>query len=649
MSTNRLKSTVLTLQAVILILLSAVCAGQEKLKKKKVFAQAESHYLFNEFELATPLYQRLQSDMNRNVNYKLGVCYLNTPGEKIKSIPYLENAVMNASYKAREYQFREKRAPIDAWFHLARAYLTNNEYDKGLKMFQKFSGIATETTPQGGIKNIEFVNQQIKACMNAMNFVQYPVAFNQRLLGPDFQTEAINENPAVSYDGNTIVFTRKKGLTSSIWFARKQKGIWQKPVDITGDLNAGEDCSSCSLNRDGTELFLYKTDTYDGALYTARFTNGRWTPIKKLNNNINSRFYESHACVSPSGDYLYFTSNREGGYGELDIYMSKRDQFGEWGPATNLGPVINTPFNEDTPFMTLNDSTLYFSSEGHVTMGGFDHFKSAKTVHGWQQPVNLGYPINTTDDDRFYQPANNGENAFYTLTTGTRKRDIYYLGFGNHSFDLKGKITLSDTTLIFDDHFMIYITEKATGDTIDMISPEAYSGNYGFRIKAGDFKLIYTGTGYFTRYVETTIPPDYPQFEALIDVTLIRDPMQRRPASEVEYEKINLKNIPEVKEVDPSMLVKNLSMADLADNVEEEILHYTLQVIALHNPVDVRYFKYLNEIKVHYNDADKFYRYTTGEFHTKEEANKLKLDLISKGYPTDLWVKKVYRKSSLNK
>jgi hypothetical protein len=144
-------------------------------------------------------------------------------------------------------------------------------------------------------------------------------------------------------------------------------------------------------------------------------------------------------------------------------------------------------------------------------------------------------------------------------------------------------------------------------------------------------------------------PPTILNLRLFIDVTLVRDPMQKRPGRQVEYEKINLKNIPAVKEVDPSMLVKNLSMADLADNVEEEILHYTVQVIALHNPVDVRYFKYLNEIKVHYNDADKFYRYTTGEFHTKEEANKLKLDLISKGYPTDLWVKKVYRRSSLNK
>ena len=117
--------------------------------------------------------------------------------------------------------------------------------------------------------------------------------------------------------------------------------------------------------------------------------NGAWTPIKKLNKNINTKFYESHASISSDGKKLYFTSNREGGQGNLDIYVSEKDESGDWGPAVNLGAAINTPFNEDTPFITENDSMLYFSSEGHSSMGGFDNFKSQKSGN---QMENTGKP-----------------------------------------------------------------------------------------------------------------------------------------------------------------------------------------------------------------------------------------------------------------
>ena len=197
-------------------------------------------------------------------------------------------------------------------------------------------------------------------------------------------------------------------------------------------------------------FLIYKIDNYDGAIYSSGFVNGKWTPIKKLNKNINTKFYESHAAVSYDGKKLYFTSNREGGQGNLDIYVSEKDGTGDWGPAKNLGNVINTPFNEDTPFITQNDSVLYFCSEGHNSMGGFDMYKSRKTEASWNIPSNLGYPVNSADDDKFLQPVNNGRNAFYSITTGYKKKDIFYLDFSSLNADLKfkisGKFLLNDTT-----------------------------------------------------------------------------------------------------------------------------------------------------------------------------------------------------------
>lgn len=634
------------LQILILLVLPVTSFGQSASEMKEIFAQAESYFLYGEFELANQLYILLDSTNNRNIQYKIGVCYLNIPGEKEKAVPYLEKAVLNASYDSKDSRFKEKRAPLDAYFSLAKAYMINNELEKGLNTFQTFNRLAAETKSKGGMQNLDFLDQQIKACNNAITFREKPVVFSKRSLGESFSQGSINENPAVSYDGNTIVYTEKRGIVNVIYFSKKIRGVWQAPVEITSDLNAGEDCSSCSLNKDGTELYLYKTDDFDGAIYYSQFLNDKWSPIKKLNKNINTKFYESHATISADGKRLYFTSNRTGGSGELDIYVSERDPTGEWGPAKNLGPVINTPFNEDTPFLTSNDSLLYFSSEGHSSMGGFDIYISHKTDSAWSVPSNAGYPINSTDDDKFLQPANNGTNAFYSITTDYKQKDIFYLNFGDISFDLKGVMSLSDTTLIFDENFMISVTDKESGDTIGRMRPEPYSGSYNLRVKPGDYNVNFSGTGYYSKAVSQNIPADFPLAEVFVDATLDRDPSVSRPKPRIIYEKINLTDIPTINAVDTSMLVRNMNVTDPGENVEEEILYYTVQVIALYNPCDVSYFKHIDDIKIIYNESDRFYRYTTGEFPTREDAYKRRLDLISKGYPNDIFVKKVSKRTN---
>lgn len=631
------------LQVIILVILPSATSAQSAAEMKEIFAQAESYYLYGEYELANQLYILLDSTNNRNIQYKIGVCYLNIPGEKEKSVPYLEKAVLNASYEAKENRYSEKRAPLDAYFYLGKAYMINNDLDKGLSTLQTFNKLASGTKSKGGMENMDFLTQQIQAVNNAISFRERPVMFSTRELGAQFSQGALNENPAVSYDGNTIVYTERRGILNVIYFSKKIRGIWQSPVEITADLNAGEDCSSCSLNKDGTELYLYKTDDFDGAIYVSKFTNDKWTPITKLNKNINTKFYESHATISADGKKLYFTSNREGGLGGLDIYVSERLGDGEWGEAKNLGPIVNTPFNEDTPFVTQNDSLIYFSSEGHNSMGGYDIYRSEKMNSEWSVPSNLGYPINSTDDDRFLQPSNNGLNAFYSITTNYKQKDIFYLNFGDISFDIRGVMSLSDTTLIFDENYGIYISEKNTGDTLGKIVPEPYNGSYSYRVKPGNYAITFKGAGYFPHSVDTLISADFPLAEVFIDATLNRDPSASRPTPKIVYEKIDLSVIPTVENVDTAILIKNTNVADVSENEDDEILYYTVQVIALYNPVDVNYFKYIDDIKIHFTESDKFYRYTTGEFPTRDDAHKWRLDLISRGYPEEIFIKVVTR------
>jgi hypothetical protein len=518
-----------------------------------------------------------------------------------------------------------------------------------------FNKLASETKTKGGMTNLEYIDQQIQACKNAIQYKENPVAFTKKTLGSDFSQGSINDNPAVSFDGNTIVYTERRGIVNVIFFSKKERGKWQPPIEITAEINAGEDCSSCSLNSDGTELFLYKTDNYDGAIYSSDYINGAWTPIKKLNKNINTKFYESHAAISYDGKKLYFTSNRDGGQGNLDIYVSEKDGAGDWGPAVNLGASVNTPFNEDTPFITQNDSVLYFCSEGHSSMGGFDNFKSQKIGTVWKTPSDLGFPINSTDDDKFYQPINDGLNAFYTMTTDYKKRDIFYLGIGstdvNQVFEIKGKFSLNDTTLAFDKNYSIHLINRTSGDTLDVGFPNKYTGLYIFSVIPGEFKLVYTGVGYLSQTIDTTILKDNPTLVLNIDVALNRDMTLKKaepPVVVVEptpvvYDKINLSDIPTISNLDTSTLIRNMNVNDVSDNnvKDSDVLYYTVQVIALRNPIDLSYFKYITDMKVMFNDVDKFYRYTTGRFSTREEADSLRLELIRKGYPEEIFIKKV--------
>ncbi len=639
----RAKILTLFLQLISLVVLTFSAAAQSNAGMRKIFTEAESYNLFDESELANPLYLLLEKPDNYNILYKIGACYLNTPGEKEKAIPYLEEAVKHSSYEAKITSFREKRAPLDSYFFLGKAYMINNELDKAQSTFELFKKLAQGKEEKGGMKNLPFIDKQIEACKVARTFEEAPSRISKKIVSSGFSQGSFNENPAVSFDGNTIVYTERRGIVNAIMYSRKIRGKWQPPVEITSQLKAGEDCSSCSLNSDGTLLLLYKTDNFDGNIYYAENINGTWTPIKKLNRNINTKFYESHAAISPDGRKLYFTSNREGGIGGLDIYVSQKDTLNDWGPAKNLGNKINTVFNEDTPFITLNDSLLYFSSEGHSGMGGYDIFRSRSEGSAWEDPENLGFPVNSTDDDRFFQPFNNDENGFYSMNTAYKKKEIFYITLSkpeiNRVFEMTGNYSLKDTVVTYDETSLIFLIDKNSNDTLDTGYPDTQTGKYTFLVAPGDFRIVFTFPGYYEQSIDTAIVQSNPS--RIIDLPdIILD-----KTKSVVYGKLDLSNIPVVSKIDSSILFKNLKVQDVTENdmLDTTILYYTVQVMALYNPVDISYFKYVSDIKVLYNNADLFYRYITGYFDKKDDAYAHLNELIKKGYPDDLFVKKVSR------
>lgn len=387
----------------------ALC--QSKSDIDETYRDANSYFYFEDYEEALALYQKIYKSQpnNSNLNYRIGFCYLNIPGSKHKAIEYLEKATKNTTTRFNEESITEQRAPIDVYFYLGNAYLSSNRINDALKAYDTFYSL----TRGKGNWDFDYFNHQVEVAKNTIKIQRNPVDFIMANLGEKINDRFPNFNAVISGNEKVLAFTTKLKFYNAINISRKnEKNEWEKPVNITLELQTDINCTTLCLSYDGNELYLFRDDNQDGNIYVTRYDGMKWLPVKKLNPNINTEAYETHAALSPDGKQLYFASNRAGGFGGLDIWVSTRTSGDNWGPARNLGPTINTPFNENTPFNSSDGTTLYFSSEGHNNMGGYDIFVSQLSGKGeWSQPVNLGYPLNTTDDDLFFHPINDGSTA----------------------------------------------------------------------------------------------------------------------------------------------------------------------------------------------------------------------------------------------
>jgi hypothetical protein len=405
-----------------------VVGQQSRQQMEDLYKDANAYFYFEDYEEALALYLRVYDYYtdNFNIDYRIGFCYLNIPGRKHQAMPYLERASKNISKRYSEQSIRETRAPVEALFYLGNAYFVNNQLEKAQQAYSEF----LDRIRNERLYDIEYLNHQVNSIKRSQVIRSYPVNFLRNNLGPNINNHFPNYNPVVSGDGQTLAFTTKQRFYQAIYVARKEGDKWGTPQNITLDLVVDGNCTTLSLSYKGDELYLFKDVDHVGNIYVSNYKDGKWSPMSKLNDNINTLHYETHACVSSDGTKLFFTSNRAGGYGDLDIYVSERVHGGDWGPSKNLGPNINTRFNENTPFVTTDGNTLYFSSEGHNTMGGYDIFFSQNQNDGtWSKPVNLGYPINSTDDDLFFHPLGDGSKGLMALFSDDAfgETDIYQL------------------------------------------------------------------------------------------------------------------------------------------------------------------------------------------------------------------------------
>jgi len=413
---------------------------------RELFMEAGYHVEFKSYNLALPVYlemEKMESD-NANIQYRIGFCYVNSANEKAKAIPYLVKAVKSASKNYDDLAHTEKNAPIKAYFELAKAYHLNNQIDTAIGTYKAYSALLHKKHYMQ-----EDVTRRVEMCNYAKEKIANPINVKITNLGEPINTVHSDFCPIITADESMMIFTSRREIEGAgeinveldgtffedIYVSYNDSGTWSAPEPIGSSINQiGEHDAAIGLSADGQRLFVYR-DEEGGNIHQSYLMGDIWTVPEPTTSNINSPFWETHASISSDGQTLYFVSDRQAKkdptaqYGARDIYKCTMLPNGEWSEAVNLGPGVNTKYDEDAPFIHPNGTRLYFSSMGHKSMGGFDIFFSELQEDGtWSEATNIGYPINTTNDDIFYVETPNGKKAYYSsvnVELGYGEKDIY--------------------------------------------------------------------------------------------------------------------------------------------------------------------------------------------------------------------------------
>lgn len=488
-----------------------------KFSYKAMFDRAELYLVDENYEKALPLYDSLVAFnyKNANWNFKLGLCYLYSASDYSKAVVYFENAVASFEPNTKDNSFKEEKAPVMSHLYLGDAYHRNFRFDDAIESYRKFLSFIS---PKNKFY-ISYVDYKIQTCKHAKELTANPVNMFIKNLGADINSPYADYSPVLSADEAVLLFTSRRpenigGLKDEdgkyfedIYMASRSEDEagWLPAKNVSAPINTSGHEATIGTSIDGQILFIYKDDEDSGSIFITSFQGESWTVPEKVQGDVNSKYWETHATLSADGSTLYFVSNRPGGFGGRDIYRCKKLPSGKWSKAMNLGPSINTPYEEDSPFLQPGSNTLYFSSQGHKSMGGFDIFQSnfvdTGMYGGWVEPVNIGYPVNTTGDDIFYVPTIDKKRAYYSSasTGGYGDKDIYLLTFPERE---DSKLTVLRGNVVDDfgnipPGASITILDANSDEMVGTYLPNPKTGRYLLILPhSKTYKMTYTADGF---------------------------------------------------------------------------------------------------------------------------------------------------------
>ncbi len=416
----------------------------------------DEYYYMSEILVDTLLQINPESS---NYNFRKGYLVLNSSQDHIKALPYLEKAIKSVDPKYDMFSSKEESASIEAYYYYAKCKHLNCDIDEAKKYYSKFLETKKKNTQLD-----EFSELGLRQCEVAEYNFAHPKTAEVRNIGSIVNTDMPEYSPVVSLDGTSLYFTSRREWEDKSSNAFKDPIYNHHPEDIyvsfqdyDGEWTAptkldfsdpGLNEATISISSDERRIFVYQDASGNGDIFYSDFSGNKFDELEKLRfNGVNSDAWETHCTVTPDGQNMYFVSDREGGYGGRDIYRIVKLPNGEWSEPQNLGPEINTPFDEDSPFIAVNNKTLYYSSNGPKSMGGFDVFMTIRDEdNAWNTPISLGSPINSCSDDIYYTTTFDGLKGYLSSyrNGGYGEKDIYEIKndyLGNRPISsLKGQI-----------------------------------------------------------------------------------------------------------------------------------------------------------------------------------------------------------------
>ncbi|MGV6860410.1 MAG: OmpA family protein [Putridiphycobacter sp.] len=416
-------------------------------------------YSGSKADLSNALGHYIQADSfnhySADLNYKIGICYLNST-QKFKAIDYL--------LFAENFNSAEDERFEDLNLYLGEAYQLAGEWDKAIEHYRSYK----ETLGENDKEQRFYLNKKISECVTGKELTANPERVWIDNLGEHINTEYPDFGPVISADNRMLFFTSRRPdgvgdivdetgyhMEDVYYSVREFEGEWEEAKNIGAPINTEAHDATVGLAPDGKSLLLYKSlRGKDGNVMIAKQNDdGTWSETSNLGEAINTKYHESAATLSFDEKTLFFVSDKPGGFGGHDIYMSQWDEEKQtWGEPVNVGPTLNTKYEEKGVFFHPDNKTLYFSSEGHNTMGGLDIFKTEYNAETgeWTKPVNIGAPINTPDDDVYFVVSGNERYAYYSSFRegGFGEKDIYKITFlGPKKDPLLASAGLTDKTM----------------------------------------------------------------------------------------------------------------------------------------------------------------------------------------------------------
>lgn len=491
----------------IFIFLGSSLIGNAQSKKyssreKNQYWEAESYYVQRDYKEAAKRFEEIKSiDPNyAELYYYLGNSYF----------------ALDLYDDAEAYLLKGAAYNSDAYYQLASIKLYYGELDSADYFIELFEKSNREET---AIQTHEW--QQLKSNIEtARVLLSNGEVVNIINLGSTINTQEDEYVPLISSDEELLLFTSKRVEDSpqldpngnpfeNVYFSTNLNATygWSKAKLLEGDVNTSKHDACVGLSPDGNTLYLFRTNDnlIGGDIYESLNINGKWTTPVRMSNSING--YESiepSASISLDGLTFYFSSNRVGGFGGFDLYRVKKLPNGEWSLPLNLGDQINTPLDEDAPFIHPDGKTLYFSSKGHTNMGGYDIFRSELIDEEWSKPQNLGYPTNSTKNDIFFTISANERHGYYSSNKegGFGGQDIYLIDYLEKSLrqsviaafvsDEEGVVASEISLINIETGELegVYLSNPTTGKFIFLVNPDV------------EYELIVETKGY-EEYIET--------------------------------------------------------------------------------------------------------------------------------------------------